>query len=149
MKKYYYLKDGQKKYYEGKIIHDMSEGTTYGFLVHQNVSEEKIPLTYYPEILAEEGWNSYFTYIDNDNNICKYTDLKSKIRKNKDNTYYLAKFKKEEIDLIKKDKVPEIPEYYTYFDKFHHEVKYNGDLSKLKYDKKKQKYYFEIEEEEL
>ena len=150
MGKYYYIdEEGNKKYYSGKLQHNISEGTTYGFLIHQEIIENKIPLTYYPEVLPEKGWNSYFTYIDNDNNICKYTDLKSKIKKNQDNTYYLAKFNKEEFEVIKHDKVDGIPEYYTYFDKFHYEEKYTGDLKKLKYDKRRKQYYIEIEKEEL
>lgn len=146
MGKYYYIdEEGNKKYYSNKLLHNISDGTTYGFLIKQNIKEERIPLTYCPEVLPEEGWNSYFTYIDKDNNICKYTDLKSKIKKNNiDNTYYLAKFEKKEIQLIKHNKVAAIPEYYTYIDENGNEIKFNGDIKNLKYDKKKKKYYFEI-----
>jgi len=141
MKKYYYFDDkGNKKYYVGKIINDYITGETYGLLTNQNIENKEIELEYHPEIQAENGWSSYFTYINNDGIKTIYNGLKYNIKTNYiDNSYFFVQTNTDKVNLIKHEKVEYKPGYYTYIDSFGKENLYDG---KVFYDKFTSTYYF-------
>ncbi len=143
MGKYYYIdEEGNKKYYVGKVVKNISENTIDGFLTQTKIIEEKVELTYFPEIQAQDGWNSYFTYIENGEEKI-YNGLRSKIKKNPDATYFLLSIQQIEIPLIYHPAVEAKKEYFSYLDDNDKEVRYEGDLDIIKYDKKLKRYYIE------
>ena len=111
-------------------------------MTQTKIIEEKVPLTYFPEIQAQDGWNSYFTYTENEEEKI-YTGLRSKIKKNSDGTYFLLSINQIEVPLIYHPAVPEKKEYFAYLDDNDKEVRYEGDLDIIKYDKKLKRYYIE------
>jgi len=141
MKKYYYLdENGNKKQYVGKIINDYITGETYGLLTQQEVSHKEITLEHHPEIEYQEGWSSYFTYLDESGNVVRYKGLTHNIKKDSiNNSYFFTQLNTSKIELIKHDKVNYVPGYYTYMGKFDKEIRYDGEVF---YDKFTNSYYF-------
>jgi len=141
MKKYYYLdENGNKKQYVGKIINDYITGETYGLLTQQDVSHKEITLEHHPKIESQEGWSSYFTYLDESGNTVKYKGLPYNIKKDSiNNSYFFTQLNTSKVDLIKHDKINYVPGYYTYIGKFDKEIKYDGEVF---YDKFTNSYYF-------
>ena len=85
-KKYYYINEnGIKKYYAGKVIKDYVTNETYGLLTQQENIQEKKELEYHEGIEAQEGWLSYFSYIDENGKSKIYDGPISSIRKNLEN----------------------------------------------------------------
>ena len=142
MKKYYYYdNNGNKKYYMGNIIKDNFNNVTYGLLTKEKYIYKDVELEYHPAIKAEDGYNSYFTYIDSDGNIVKYNDSISKIKRGLNNTYFLTNIIKTEIEVKKHDKVEYVPGYFTYIDESGKEQLYSDDISNIQFDKRKSTYY--------
>ena len=141
MSKKFYYKDekGNKKYYVGKVINDYITNERYGLLTQQEIIQEEVKLKYHPAIEAEEGWSSYYTYVNEYGDIVKYNDSPHNIRKNFDNTYYFTKINKDIIDLKYHPKEEAKDAYFSYVDNNGKEVVFNGDSF---YDKFTNTYYF-------
>ena len=138
-KKYYYIdENGIKKYYAGKVIKDYVTNETYGLLTQQENIQEKKELEYHEGIEAQEGWSSYFSYIDENGKSKIYDGPINSIRKNLDNTYYITKINKQEINLIYHPEIPSKPAYFTYLDN-EKKVIYEDEPF---YDKFTNSYYF-------
>lgn len=138
-KLYYRDENGNKKYYVGKVINDYITNETYGLLTKEKIVEEQVKLYYHKPIDAIEGWCSYFTYINENNEVVKYTDNINNIRKNIDNSYYFTKVNKNIIDLIHHPEIKSIEPYFSYIDENGKEQIYDG---KSFYDKFTNSYYF-------
>jgi len=139
-KKYYYINEnGIKKYYAGKIINDYVTNETYGLLTIQETIKEEKPIEWHNEKPAIEGWSSYFTYIDENGDKVRYTDSIGAIRRNIDNSYYITKINKDEINLIRHPEVKEIPAYFSFINEDGKEEIYEG---KPFFDKFTSTYYF-------
>lgn len=142
MKKYYYYdNNGNKKYYMGNIIKDHNNNITYGLLTKEKTIYNDVELEYHPEIKAEQGYNSYFTYINSEGNIVKYNGLTSKIKKGINNTYFLTYIITNEVEVKKHNKINYVPGYFTYIDNLGKEQLYSDDISYIQYDKRKSTYY--------
>lgn len=141
MKKYYYLdENGNKKNYVGKVINDYITGETYGLLTQQMVSHKEVELEYHPQVDSQDGWNSYFTYVDSLGNNVKFNGLTNNIKKDPiDNSYFFTQVNNVQINLIKHDKVDYQPGYYTYTTPNGKIIRYDG---KVFYDKFTNTYYF-------
>lgn len=139
MKRYYYIdENGNKKRYAGKIINDIVSGQTYGILTTQELTREKVEVDFKDPIEEQEGWSSYFTYLDESGNIQKYTGLKHNIRKSIDSSYYFTKVTNKTINLNRYNKIPQKPAYFTYLENGKEKI-YEG---KPFYDKMTKQYYF-------
>jgi len=140
MKKYYYLdENGNKKYYVGKIINDYITNEKYGLLTQQEIIQNEVELEFHPSEPASEGWLSYFTYLNENGEISKYTDDPHNIRKSFDNSYYFTKVNKNIIDLEYHNRVEPIDSYFSYTDANGNEIIYDGEYF---YDKFTNSYYF-------
>ena len=139
-KKLYYIdENGNKKYYVGKIINDYITNEKYGLLTVQEKIQEEVKLEYHSEEPAIEGWSSYYTYLNENNQEVKYTDDLHKIRKNIDNSYYFTRVNKNIIDLNYHDKIEDKDAYFSYKDNNGNEVVFDGQAF---YDKFTNTYYF-------
>lgn len=141
MSKYYYLdENNQKVYYAGEIINDCSKNELYGVLTKFKEITKKIKLEHQPAEEAIEGWSSYFTYKDANNNIQIYKGNKYNIHKAFDGSYFVSKTKKVEIPIKYHPAIESIDEYFTYVNEKGEEVKYEGN-KKLQYDKETNTYF--------
>lgn len=139
-KKLYYIdENGNKKQFVGKIINDAITNEKYGLLTVQEKIQQDIELEYHPENPAVEGWSSYYTYMNENNELVKYTDSLNNIRKNFDGSYYITKINKEAIDLIYHPAIEFKDAYFTYKDSEGNDQLYNNQAF---YDKFTNTYYF-------
>ena len=139
-KKLYYIdENGNKKYYIGKVINDHVTNEKYGLLTVQEKIQQEVELEYHPEQPKEEGWSSYFTYLNEDNSETKYIDDIHNIRKNFDGSYYITKVNKISINLTYHPAIEAQSEYFTYQDSDGNEYIYND---KVFFDKFTNTYYF-------
>lgn len=139
-KKLYYIDEkGQKKYYVGKIINDYVVNEKYGLLTVQEKIQKEIELEYHPEEKSVEGWSSYYTYTDENNDEVKYTDSVNNIRKNFDGSYYITKINKSSVSLIHHPCVEAKDAYFSYQDSEGKDQIYEGQAF---YDKFTNTYYF-------
>ena len=124
--KFYYIdKDGNKKKYYGKIIHE--NGLYNGVLTLQEKSKENKELIYHPEIEEVEGYYSYYSYINNSGEEIKYFDT---IKKDEDNNIYFSYTERNIYKLEYHEEIPAKEEYYTYIDKITGEEKmYSGRVT--------------------
>lgn len=140
MSKYYYLdENNNKRYYNGNVVFNYNTNSYWGILEKMEPTEHKISLTYHDKTDAEIGWESYFTYVDENCNISKYTGNLLNIRKNPDGTYFTTKVNRIEIPVIKHDKIEGKEGYFSYIDENGEEQIYTG---KYFFDKQKSTYYF-------
>ena len=141
MSKYYYLdENNQKVYYAGKIINDCSKNELYGVLTKFKEITKKIKLEHQPAEEATNGWSSYFTYKDTNDNTQIYKGNKFNIRKSFDGSYFITKTEKVEIPVKYYPEIKTVDEYFTYIDENKEEVKYEGN-KKPSYDKETNTYF--------
>jgi hypothetical protein len=125
-KKFYYIdKQGQKKKYVGVIVNNHN-GTFSGYLTKEKKTDIVVDLEYHPAIEHVNGYNSYYTYINNSGEEQKYYGL---MKTNDDGTKYFTYFTIKQIDLIYKPAETNIIEHYTYNDNNGNIKVYNGPVT--------------------
>lgn len=140
-KKFYYIDDDGKKHgYAGKVINDYMTGETYGLLAIQENDDVTVDLKFHEAIPAEQGYSSYYTYINNEGNQVKYSGLINNIKRNPiDNSYFFTYTSVDTIDLKHYPEIKPVKPYFTYINDNGEEVIYDG---KMFYDKFTSSYYF-------
>lgn len=136
MKDKFYLVDdfGKKKKYLGKVVEN-PDGTYCGFSVKTKNEKVRKELNYYPEIKAQDGSLSYFSYVNPEGETVTYWGYP---KKDTDGSYYLTYNTTVTFDLTYHPKVEPKPEYFTYIDKDGVEKEYTG---KVTYNKRKDLYF--------
>lgn len=124
-KKFYYIdKQGKKKKYVGPIINNHN-GTFSGYLMKDRKIDIVVDLEYHPAIEHVDGYTSYYTYINSNNEEKKYYGL----MKSKDNgDKYFSYFVTKQIDLIYKPAEVTTVEHFTYIDNGGATHVYNGEV---------------------
>ena len=141
MAKYYYLDENNNKvYYAGEIINDYNSNQIYGSLTKFKEVKKKTELEFHEAQKATNGWSSYFTYKDSNNNIQIYQDSPLNIKKSFDGTYFISTIQKIEIPVKKYPEIKAQDSYFTYMNENGEEVIYSGDKKPI-YDKKAKTYF--------
>lgn len=121
---FYIDEDGNKKKYVGKVI--SNKNAYNGILTLSNKSISEKELIYHPEIEEVNGYLSYYSYINSNNEEIRWFD---NFKRDEDGNKY---FTYTERSLFKLDYNPSVEaqeEYFTYIDpKTGEEKKYSGSV---------------------
>ena len=135
MERFYLVDDfGNKKRYLGKVVEN-PDGTYCGFSVKIKNDKIRKDLKYYPEVKSEDGYLSYFSYVNSNGETITYWGYP---KQDSDGNYYLTYNTTTTFDLTYHPKVEPKPEYFTYIDSDGVEKEYTG---KVTYNKVKKTYY--------
>jgi len=110
-RKFFYIdEDGNKRKYAGKII-DNNDGTFNGVLTSQKFVYSDIKLNYHPAVEHVDGYSSYYTYINDNNETVNYYSI---IKTDKDGSTYFTYNTMKEIPIIVHEAETKKNIYYTY-----------------------------------
>ena len=141
MAKYYYLDENNNKvYYAGEIIHDSNSNQIYGNLTKFKDIKKKIELEFHEAQEESEGWSSYFTYKDENNNMQIYQGNPINIKKSFNGSYFVSTINTIEIPVIKHPEIKKQDAYFTYMNENGEEIVYSGSKKPI-YDKKTHTYF--------